>query len=182
MLFDEAGWQDHSAVAAMTKAGYLFIFDPRHRQAALRRQGSAGAAKRYARREDLAHPADARDPCRPWPAELHRRHRHRDPDAGTGSRLPNLIADREDQRPVAFADPGGHAECALPGSRRPEWGGGSDPKGYFIVNPGIGSDRGAGEKPRWWASAYGPDSFFINPDEKKRLCPATSRSGQVSMR
>jgi quinoprotein glucose dehydrogenase len=57
----------------------------------------------------------------------------------------------------------------------PEWGGGAfDPKlGYFIVNTQeLGSIEALEKKPGgWWASAYGPDSFFINPDEKNGYMP-----------
>jgi len=88
-----------------------------------------------------------------------------------------LIADRKITDTVAFSPiTAGTQNARFPGSGGgPEWGGGAfDPKlGYFIVNTQeLGSIEALEKKPGgWWASAYGPDSFFINPDEKKGYMP-----------
>jgi len=77
-----------------------------------------------------------------------------------------MIADRKIQDTVAFSPiPAGTQNARFPGSGGgPEWGGGAfDPKlGYFIVNTQeLGSIEALEKKPGgYWASAYGPDSFF----------------------
>jgi len=77
-----------------------------------------------------------------------------------------MIADRKIQDTVAFSPiTAGTQNARFPGSGGgPEWGGGAfDPKlGYFIVNTQeLGSIEALEKKPGgYWASAYGPDSFF----------------------
>lgn len=88
-----------------------------------------------------------------------------------------LIADRKLTDTVAFSPiTAGTQNVRFPGSGGgPEWGGGAfDPKlGYFIVNTQeMASIEALEKKPGgWWASAYGPDSFFILPDESKGYMP-----------
>ena len=77
-----------------------------------------------------------------------------------------LIADRKIKDSVPFSPiPAGVQNARFPGSGGgPEWGGGAfDPKlGYFIVNTQELGSIEALEKKKdgYWASAYGPDSFF----------------------
>jgi len=178
MLFDvKKDGKTIPAVAAMTKAGYLFIFD--------RVTGKPLYDVKEVPVPQSTTPGEKAWPTQPVPVTpppLAKQSFTAATDIVTVTPeleavCKKLIADRKIQDTVPFSPiTPGTQNARFPGSGGgPEWGGGAfDPKlGYFIINTQeLGSIEALEKKPGgWWASAYGPDSFFINPDEKNGYMP-----------